>query len=65
MLKIACDRCGTIFDRSGEVNFYEKYWRLSILRDNHPYPEERLDLCPTCQKKLLKWLEEGDIFAEK
>ena len=65
MTKTACDRCGTVFNPYGEVNLYERYWRLNINYDGHPYPEERIDLCPNCKKELLKWLEEGDTFAKK
>ena len=61
MTSTVCDRCGRIFSRyHQDINFKEKYWRLSVLYDYHPYPEEKIDLCPICQKELLKWLKLDD-----
>lgn len=56
MIKIACDRCGTIFNPYEEITYNDNSWRLSVYYDHHPYPEEKMDLCPNCQKELLKWL---------
>lgn len=55
-----CDRCGYVFtlpEVMNNISYKDEYWRLSIHRDNHPYPEETLDLCPDCQKELLTWLK--------
>lgn len=58
MKVIKCDRCGHIFNPYKEdIKYEEKYWRLSVCYDNHPYSEEKVDLCPECQKELLKWLD--------
>lgn len=60
MTRTVCDRCGRIFAPCQEVNLKEKYWRLSVLYDCYPYEEEKIDLCPFCQKELLKWLKLDD-----
>lgn len=60
MTRTVCDRCGRIFTPYQEIDFKDKYWRLSVHYDYHPYEEEKIDLCPICQKELLKWLKLDD-----
>lgn len=47
-----CDRCGALYDHA-------EAWRYSVVKDCHPYPEHKLDLCHNCMYELEKWIE-GD-----
>ena len=51
-----CDRCGALY--SDNINDYTdtKEARLDVVKDCHPYPEIRLDLCDKCKKSLYNWL---------
>jgi len=51
-----CDRCGQLYMPHTYANIGDA-WRYSILRDNHPYEEDRLDLCNGCKVALEKWLK--------
>lgn len=53
-----CDRCGALFEPYDYQNIGEA-WRYSVLRDNHPYEENRLDLCNSCRIELEKWIKKG------
>ena len=59
-----CDRCGKLFEGilmlppSELLN--SDWWRYSITRDNHPYSEEKIDLCVNCNKSLYEWLKRED-----
>lgn len=50
-----CDRCGALYDPWA----YGEAWRYSVVKDCHPYPEHKLDLCHNCMYELEKWIE-GD-----
>lgn len=56
-----CDRCGAFFEGNtfAEEDFKSGWWRYSLMRDNHPYSEERLDLCNECKKALYEWYRKG------
>lgn len=45
-----CDRCGNLY----EARMYVP--DVSITRYNHPYGEEKLELCDKCQNALELWL---------
>ena len=55
-----CDRCGNLYERELMLSPSElaqsDWWRYSITKDNHPYSEERIDLCVACNKSLYEWL---------
>lgn len=49
-----CDICGALFERAVVPD-------IRLVKFMFGYGEERLDLCPDCQKKLEDWMEkEGD-----
>ena len=55
-----CDKCGKSYDsmeEAKEISLHEDNWRYSIVRDNYPYPESKVDLCLDCRKKLAEWLK--------
>lgn len=45
-----CDRCKQLYSLPISFVAFDEWWRFSVLKDCHPYPEIRLDLCPECQK---------------
>ena len=51
-----CDRCGALYVPFDYQNFKDA-WRYSVLRDNHPYEETKLDLCYNCLFDLEQWLQ--------
>lgn len=51
-----CDRCHRFYSEP-LTGIIDDYWRYSVIKDCHPYPETKLDLCPTCQKALKEWLK--------
>ena len=56
-----CDRCGKLcegFPSVSDCSLFDDWWRYSLIRDNHPYPEEKLDLCVNCKRSLAKWFKE-------
>ncbi len=56
-----CDRCGKLYDPEEIViDYSDMCLRYVILKDCHPYPEMRLDLCKDCRIDLHKWLVKGD-----
>ena len=53
-----CDRCGNAYDPFLEnINLYDNWWRLNLIKDCYPYEEVKIDLCPNCRKDLYKWLK--------
>ena len=52
-----CDRCGKLYDTEEEIaiDYSDMRFRYTILKDCHPYPEMRLDLCKDCRLDLYKW----------
>ncbi len=46
-----CDRCGMLYEYDFQ-NYLHSYY---VGKDCHPYEDERLDLCPNCQEKLVEW----------
>lgn len=44
-----CDRCGVLFERPYVPD-------ITIHSYRHPYGEDRLDLCDSCQHQLEEWL---------
>ena len=50
-----CDRCGAFYNPLA----FGKAWRYSVVKDCHPYPEHKVDLCNNCRLELEMWLE-GD-----
>lgn len=62
MIITKCDRCGTAFEPLKDkenVNLDKDDWRYSIVRDNFPYPESKIDLCLKCSSKLAEWVKGG------
>lgn len=56
-----CDRCGKYYAIDfNSFEYTDERWRYSIYKDYHPYPEEKIDLCTECRKKLYDWLKEGE-----
>lgn len=57
-----CDRCGKLYDTEEiikEIDYSDMWWRYVLIKDCHPYPEMRLDLCKECRIDLYKWLSNG------
>lgn len=54
-----CDRCGKLYENERIVDAGESWWRYSIMKDNHPYEEIRIDLCESCQRALADWIKQG------
>ena len=58
-----CDRCGGLYIPIPTVpkpEWSKDWWRYDIIKDCHPYPEEKLDLSPECKSKLADWLRGND-----
>jgi len=56
-----CDRCNQLYSPTAFLNDTTgEWWRFSVSKDCHPYPERRFDLCPECKKKLAKWMKGGE-----
>lgn len=56
-----CDRCKKLYDREEIViNYSDIRLRYALIKDCHPYPELRLDLCKECRIALYEWLKKGD-----
>lgn len=49
-----CDRCGALYEHNIKFG-----WKYSVIKDCHPYPEQRIDLCHNCMYELEKWLEKS------
>lgn len=45
-----CDRCDDFFVKSNNLHKYEVVSKIN--------PNKLLDLCPTCQAELDKWVDE-------
>lgn len=66
-----CDKCGKIYSpleelgKIAECELDMKYWRYELYFDAHPYPQEKVDLCKDCKKKLYHWLRGVGEYAEK
>lgn len=56
-----CDRCGSLYEDFPlcESELSKKWWRYSIMRDDYPYPEKRLDLCSKCRRLLFEFIKVG------
>lgn len=55
-----CDRCGKLYDTEEIIiDYSDMRMRYVILKDCHPYPEIRLDLCKECRVALSEWLAKG------
>ena len=55
-----CDRCKTFYIFNDICELPDPIYRYSIIKDMHPYPEIKMDLCPNCLKELVKWIGEGN-----
>lgn len=55
-----CDRCKQLYSLPISFVVFDDWWRYSVSKDCHPYPEIRLDLCPECRKKLAEWIRDGE-----
>lgn len=62
--ELTCDRCGERLWGRGVMEWYAKevsarltYWPVGAHRSNYG---QRIDLCPKCAEKFIKFLE-GDI----
>ena len=59
-----CDRCKRLYDPEDISTFIRvsdsQAWRYSVIRDNHPYKETKVDLCVKCIVKLEKFLNGSD-----
>lgn len=53
MLTLLCDRCKKVIDDPEHSNFY------SISRGKTMDCVNEVDLCDSCYKKFIKWIEEG------
>lgn len=62
MLTKLCDRCGEVCEPEC-INLNEKWWRIGLRMDYHPYPEEKIDLCSKCTHELYDWFrgKKGDV----
>ena len=57
-----CDRCGKYYTPNlTDFSYEDEWWRYSLYKDCHPYPEEKIDLCSDCRQKLYEWLKEGEL----
>ena len=58
-MKTICERCENVFDPYKDINYNNKdnSWRIIVHYDYHPYPEQKINLCPKCQKELFDWLK--------
>lgn len=56
-----CDRCGRLYENinASEFDPNKEFWKYSIVKDYHPYPTEKIDLCLPCWRDLYAWLMEG------
>lgn len=45
-----CDRCGKFYDTPKCIQ------SVHVCRTRHPYPDQIIDLCNDCQKKLEDFL---------
>lgn len=52
-----CDRCKKLYSLPISFMTVDEWWRFSVSKDCHPYPEIKFDLCPECLKKLAEWLK--------
>ena len=60
-----CDRCGKLYDPEEiDIDYSDMRLRYVILKDCHPYPEMRLDLCKECHINLYRWLMKGGAENE-
>jgi len=60
MIITKCDRCGAVmepFKDKESVDLNKDDWRYSIVRDNFPYPESKIDLCLKCSSELAEWVK--------
>lgn len=55
-----CDRCGKLYDTEEIIiDYSDMRFRYELVKDCHPYPEFRLDLCKECRIALYEWLIKG------
>ena len=57
-----CDRCGKLYNPEliiSDIDYSDMWWIYVLIKDYHPYPEMRLDLCKECRVGLYKWLLKG------
>ena len=58
-----CDRCGNIYDLYNAANSNKNI--NSVIRANTDYkrkyfPQNIIELCPTCKDKFERWLKNED-----
>lgn len=58
-----CERCKCFYPSLILPDLRDESWRYNLIMDCHPYPALKVDLCPECKKKLLKWLK-GETKGE-
>ena len=54
-----CDRCESLY----KATIYVPAIRIN--KDNHPYGDTWIDLCPNCQSQLERWLKREIAFEER
>lgn len=41
------------------IDYSDMRLRYVLIKDCHPYPEMRLDLCKECRVNLYEWIKKG------
>ena len=57
-----CDRCGKLYEGNlllSPSEIAKGWWRYTIIKDNHPLDETKIDLCESCQRALADWIKQG------
>ncbi len=64
MITKTCDRCGTRINTDPMVNSILPMFSITMVK-GFMSGWESVDLCPKCEKSLMKWLENEEKEVEE